>query len=218
MLQRHLDRRLRFALRQSTRACCLLAVFVAAAAFATESTGANGALSIPRARTYLAGLLHHEWTRNTITMRKCWRVSGRQVNCNARINGSKANSYCLTTAAAILDTAGHLKARTLAVHCHTPPLPGVQPPPSSALPPEYPGNYGDGHAIAEVGTGTPLLVTLEDGSVWKVEPTEENTARAWNAGDQITLLGNYTRYPNFPDLIDDRTQGTSVAARYVSGG
>jgi hypothetical protein len=151
-------------------------------------------------------------------MKACWRVTPSQVDCNARINGSKRNSYCLTTVAAILQAGARLSHRTLAVHCHTPPLvipPFLKPQP---LPPEYPGVKGSGHSIQQITIGESVLVTLEDRSLWRIRPADQQTVLGWSVGDSMWISSyGYSRYPNYPYVLDDKTQQTSASARYVPG-
>jgi hypothetical protein len=206
-----------------SRIVLLLGVVASSSALFAGIAGAGGPLTTARARSYLAKQLRAEWKRNTISMNKCWRVSGSQVNCNARINGSKANAYCLTTVAAILRPSGALTHRTLALHCHTPPLrvgpppspsplpPPPPPPPASPPPPTAPyAGLGGGHYIVIVSFGS---VTLEDGSRWSIAPSDTSVASTWSTGDDITveLIGTA---PD-PYLLEDTTQGDEAAAKYI---
>lgn len=214
--------KMRAALRQTHKAQCgivLMLAAISATSLTVTRADAAATLSIPRARSYLAAELRAEWKRDTVAMKQCWRISSRQVNCNARINGSTPTSYCLTTAAAVLLHSGRLAHRTVALHCHMPPLvvPPIKPP--SPLPSEYPGATGYGHSIESVSLGAPTLVTLEDGSVWKIEAADELKAQTWSAGDPVWISTyGYSRYPNYPYLLEDRSQQTSAAARYLRNG
>jgi hypothetical protein len=96
------------------------------------------------------------------------------------------------------------------------PLPALPKPPF--VPPTSLGSYldtGSGHWIQDAGNGS--VITLEDGSLWLIDPISRIDTAIWLVVDNITVLRG-GQYPGYGYRLINTDEGEVASAKFLGFG